>query len=374
MKANLPLDDLFQNSTKDKDTLNPNFDFNDIESLKPEEINQHIESLTKDVKPIPKETTGEDLLLSDITEIECLVEPFLQLTGLACLAGSSDTGKSSLLRQLAISIVTGEEDFIGFKLNPRHKSVLYVSTEDLERETAYLLARQTTKYKPEDLQRLRFIFELSNLKDEIDKRLTNQPADLVILDCFSDAYGGDLKDTQKIRTYLHPYQELAQKHDCLFLILHHTGKRTENFEPSKNNLLSGQGFEAKMRLVIELRADLLNPNHRHLCIVKGNYLPAKFKKESYLLEFHEDKFLFTNTGERIPYEFLVKQLDSDNSKAKFEEALKLKNEGLTYEQIANKLGYASKGTISKIFEKAEKMGWYKKEVSKVSKGNEQETK
>jgi RecA-family ATPase len=195
---------------------------------------------------------------------------------------------------------------------------------------------------------------------------------MVIIDCFSDAYGGDLKDTQKIRTYLHPFQELAQKHQCLILFLHHTGKRTENYEPSKNNLLSGQGFEAKMRLVIELRADLMNPNFRHLCIVKGNYLPASYKKESYVLKFDEQNFTFTNTGERTPFELLIKQVESDNGKAKFEQASELKSKGYTYDQIAEQLGFSSKGTISKLFDKAEKMGW-KSNVSKVSTGNELET-
>ncbi len=307
-------------------------------------------------KSIP-EITGDQLLLSKIESILCLVEPFLQQVGLACLAGSSDTGKSSLLRQLAIAIVTGETHFLGFNIHAIHRSVIYVSTEDLERETAYLLFRQSNTHLPESLQGLRFLFDTTDLLNELDKRLSNKPADLVIIDCFSDAYGGDLKDTQRIRTYLHPYQELAAKHQCLILFLHHTGKRTENFEPSKNNLLSGQGFEAKMRLVIELRADLMNPNHRHLCIVKGNYLPAKLKKESHLLNFDEQTFTFTNTGERIPFELLVKQPETDNSKAKYEHANELKQQGYSYDQIAEKLGYSSKGTVSKLFDKAKKNGW-----------------
>ena len=338
-------------------------------SLKPEVFLNEDKELKNGFNEEKLETTGEDLLLKEIVEIPCLVEPFLQQTGLACLAGSSDTGKSSLLRQLAISIVTGEADFIGFKINAIHQSAIYVSTEDLERETAYLLTRQSKKHLPPHLRKLRFIFDTSNLLNELNKSLDDKPADLVIIDCFSDSYGGDLKDTQKIRTYLHPFQDLAQKHQCLILFLHHTGKRTENFEPSKNNLLSGQGFEAKMRLVIELRADTINPNNRHLCIVKGNYLPASYKKESYVLKFDEENFLFTNTGERIPFELLVKQLSNDNYKVKFEQACKLKQQGISYEKIAEEIGYNSKGSVTKLFDKAKKNGWDKN----VSNGNEQET-
>src|SRR4051812_12742349 len=57
------------------------------------------------------EITGTDLLLRKNEVMEHLLEPILQRVGLACLAGSSDTGKSSILRQLAIAIVTGEATF-----------------------------------------------------------------------------------------------------------------------------------------------------------------------------------------------------------------------------------------------------------------------
>ena len=371
-------------STKDGDkdtnlnTITPAFEFDKYgigvegkneTNITPTEILEHTNRI---IQQAEIEITGEKLLLTEIKEIPTLVYPFLQQTGLACLAGSSDTGKSSILRQLAVAIVTGENNFLGFQINAKHRSVIYVSTEDLERETAYLLSRQTQRYKPEFLKGLRFVFDIENLYSELGKRLTNKPADLVIIDCFADAYGSDLKDTQRIRTYLHQFQELAQKHKCLILFLHHTGKRTENFEPSKNNLLSGQGFEAKMRLVIELRADLLNPLHRHLCIVKGNYLPASYKKESYVLQFDEQNFVFSNTGERMPFELLVKQTDTDNSKAKYEQAKELKEQGYSFEQIANAIGYNSKGSVSKLFDKAKKNGW-DNSVSIGNEGNGKET-
>ncbi len=370
MEKQEPTPQIINTISKGKDTENkgvqPNFDTSKFEGVTTNEIIVHIADIATESN---SEITGEQLLLSEIKEIPTLVSPFLQQTGLACLAGSSDTGKSTILRQLAISIVSGESEFLGFPINARHKSVIYVSTEDLERETAFLLRRQTQNFKTEQLANLRFIFSIESLLKELDKRLDRKPADLVIIDCFSDAYGGDLKDTQKIRSFLHPFQEMAGKYDCLFLFLHHTGKRTENLEPSKNNLLSGQGFEAKMRLVIELRADQFNPNHRHFCIVKGNYLPANIKRESYLLSFDENTFLFENLGERVPFEMLVKNPNSDNRKEKYIQALKLKSEALNYDQIAEKLGYASKGSVSKLFATAKSLGWDSEYNSGVSNGN-----
>jgi len=304
-----------------------------------------------------KEITGEQLLKMEVQEIPRLVEPFFQQVGLVCLAGSSDTGKSCLLRQLAIAIVTGEKEFIGFSTNTKHNSVIFVPTEDGRDATAYLLQQQAKQYKPEFLKGLRFIFDYENLLNEIGESLTRNPADAVIIDCFQDVFGGGYKESDQIRAFLHPYQQLAEKHQCLVIFLHHTAKRTENLEPSKNNLLSGQGFEAKMRLVIELRADPHNPDHRHLCIVKGNYLSGRHKRESYVLEFDERTFTFNNTNERTPFELLIKHPNDDNSKAKYEQAKELKDQGHTYKEIAEKLGYGSPGTITKLFQKAERNNW-----------------
>ena len=52
-----------------------------------------------------------------------------------------------------------------------------------------------------------------------------------------------------------------------------------------------------MRLVVEIRQDLVEDNRIHLCIVKGNYLPREFKEESFVLESNDNRY-FSNTGER----------------------------------------------------------------------------
>ncbi len=314
-----------------------------------EELAAEVEQKVNAAKP-SGEITGEDLLNRKIESIPCLMNPFLQRTGLACLAGSSDTGKSMFLRQLAIAVAAGKSYFLGWVLNLIHRSAIVVSTEDDPTAVSFLLTQQAEGMAPERLKSLRFIFDFENLIKELDERLIDAPADLVVIDCFADAFGGDLKDTQKIRLYLNECQQLAEKHQCLFLFLHHTGKRTENFEPSKNNLLSGQGFEAKMRLVIELRADPTRADQRHLCIVKGNYLAAEHKRESYVLNWNPDKFVFNETTERTPFEMLSKKTD-DEGRAKYEQARSLKDAGMTHDEIAKAMGYANRGSVSKLFKR-----------------------
>lgn len=289
----------------------------------------------------------------------CLVEPFFQQSGLACIAGSSDTGKSALLRQLALDIAGGADRWLGFDIHPRTRNVVYVATED-GRDATRNMARMQSEgfYLPGVLKRLRFMFDWEGeLLTVLERNLSARPADLVIIDCFSDAYGDDLKDTTKIRDFLEPYRRMSERLGCLILFLHHTGKRTESLVPNKNNLLSGQGFESKMRLVMELRADHIHPRERHLCIVKGNYLPQDHKRESHILHFDEATLRFTATGGRMAHEVLGRGYEAEEGRAKFEQARDLKKEGHTYEQIAEMMGYANKSSISDLFRKARRNGW-----------------
>lgn len=303
------------------------------------------------------EITGEALLNMEVEEEPFLVEQLFQKSGLSCLAGSSDTGKSSLLRQLSISIVTGKTEFIGFGIYPKHKSVIYVSTEDMAKDTQSLLRKQVSNVESSDIKNLRFIFDSDNLLSRLDHNIEKNPTDLVILDCFSDVFDHDLKDTHHLRSFLKPYQKLAVKYDCLFIFLHHTGKRTENLQPSKNNLLAGQGLEAKMRLVIELRADTVNPYLRHFCIVKGNYLGSDRKNESYELQFDENTLLFTNTGERTPFEFLSKGDNMEEDRNKYDQIVAYFSEGKLNNEVAKLMGIQPPGFSKWLTKYENKYGW-----------------
>lgn len=324
-------------------------------TLDRQDFQQHLEELSS--RPAPpnskSEITAEELLNRKVERIPCLIEPLFHKVGLAAVAGSSDAGKSAFLRQLAFAVATGEPNFLGFPIHATHQSAIYVSTEDDEAATAYLLnsMNRVKQALPEAARNLRFVFDTTDLLAELDRRLTAQPADLIVIDAFGDLYTGDQNKSNQIRTFLNDFAQLAQKHQCLILFLHHTGKRTEDEPPSKHNLNGGQGFEAKMRLVIELRIDHHDPTRRHLCIVKGNYLPAEEKQESHVLRF--ENFLFEPTGERVPFEALAKpKTDDDRAKrAMYEQAKELKGQGMTHAKIAEKLGYANAGGVTKLLKR-----------------------
>ena len=260
---------------------------------------------------------GGELLQMDIESIPMLYEGLLPRVGLVAEVGASDIGKSMLYRQMTGSIAKGT-DFLGFKYSGRYKSAIFVSTEDDLQATAFLLKKQnrTIKMTIEDADRIRFIYDADDVISAIRKELQIAPADIVVIDAYSDVFTGkDTKDATQTRQFLNEYSKIAKEFDCCVAFLHHTGKRTEDLEPSKNNAVGSQSFEAKMRLVFEFRADRERDDIRHLCIVKGNYLPAEAKKASYVLRMDEN-FCFSATGGRMPFELLAKDPPKDGLKEK----------------------------------------------------------
>jgi archaellum biogenesis ATPase FlaH len=291
------------------------------------------------------EYSAKFLLQQGVKEMPKLWEPYLPQVGLGCVAGASDTGKSAFLRQLALCVACGRSEFLGTPLRPSRRSVIYVSTEDDELATAYLLNKQNDELKIpiEELERLTFFFDTMNLLQSLDNKLTESPADLVIIDCFTDLYYGSINESNQVRTFLNAYSQLAQKHQCLILFLHHCGKRTEDLVPSKHSLLGSQAFEAKMRVVLELRKDLADLTCKHLCCTKGNYLSEKDKSESMKLYFSPN-LVFQNTGEHVPFENLIKSAKED--KEKYERIQQKRSQGYKLDDIAKEVGYKGKSGVS----------------------------
>lgn len=249
--------------------------------------------------------TALDLVNMDVESIPMLFEGLIPKVGLWSVVGASDTGKSMLLRQIAMC-VAGERGFLDKEINPVHGSAIVVSTEDDETALAFLLKKQNTSMQlsPDQLSRLRIICDTENLVDKLEGELIRQSADLIVIDAFGDVFDGkNASDSAQVRPFLNRYSQLAGKHQCSIGFLHHTGKRTEALTPSKNNTAGSQAFEAKMRLLLELRTDPVEDNKRHLCPVKGNYMGSGEKSASYELVMDEN-FVFTSTGNRISFGLL----------------------------------------------------------------------
>ena len=251
---------------------------------------------------------GYDLIRNPITEIPKLLDPLFPKVSSVSLVGSSDLGKSTLLRQFALAVSMGDTKFLGWDLKAEHNRALYVSTEDDNDASTIQLKRFNEVRKKEDVdfKGITFIYDIFKLKDTVENYVKENPIDVLIMDAYLDIYSGtnSKNDGGQIRQFLTDYDQLAKKYKFLVIWNHHCKKGTQAFEPGKDNVLGSQSFEAKMRLVCEMRPDLVDDHRRHLCFIKGNYLAPEYKIESYVLELDPNTLYFKNTGERELFENL----------------------------------------------------------------------
>ena len=280
---------------------------------------------------------GADIIKNkNYNEIEFLVDKLIPRGTLCALVGESDTGKSSLLRQLALSLVYGDSEFLGFKLQESCRNVVYVSTEDGEMATSAWLNKYFGDEFPNDslLSKLKYLYETDGVIKNLEKVVKNNCVDLIIIDSYADLFTGSMNNSNEVRTFLNAYNAIANKYGVTVIFLHHTRKDSSGMVPNKNSILGSQGFEAKMRSVLMLTKDSQDDSLRHLCIVKNNYLPDEVKSMSYILRFNE-QLSFENTGKRT-------KLDDISSEPWIEEAKKMKEDGLSFREISDqleKIGY-----------------------------------
>ena len=286
---------------------------------------------------------ADELKNQEITEIDYLVDRLIPRGTLCSLVGESDTGKSSLLRQLAVSVAYGDEEFLGFNLNDKCRNVVYVSTEDGEMGTSVWLNKHLGKdiTDNEALSQLKFLFITDNLYENIRKVICENCVDLLIIDSYADIFEGSMNDSNIVRSFLTKYNDLANQYGITIIFLHHIKKSAEGMMPNKHSILGSQGFEAKMRSVMMLIKDQDDDTLRHLCVVKNNYLPEKDKKLSYVIKFNEN-LSFVNTGERKSHKELTEP-------EYIKKAKELRSQGKSLEETAkalNDLGFSvSKSTL-----------------------------
>jgi RecA-family ATPase len=283
--------------------------------------------------------SARELYEMNIKEMPMLVNPIFLKSGLSVFAGSSDTGKSTFLRQLGLAIAKGDDTFLGWEIKAKHNRVIYVSTEDDRIAISYLLNKSLgDNADVEYLDNFTYIFNTSGLVDNLNAILSEKPADCVIIDAFTDIYGGDLNQSNRVREFFNQFFTLVDKYNCLFIFIHHTGKRTEEYPPNKNNLLGSQGIEGRARQVIELRRDPKDSQYRHLCLIKGNYIADDLKTKSFKMKFNED-LTYEMTDERVDFEELVfSQMDRNEYKREIaEKVIELRDSGNTFENISRLL-------------------------------------
>jgi hypothetical protein len=151
--------------------------------------------------------------------------------------------------------------------------------------------------------------------------------------------GSDSNKNIEMRNTVSHYSRLARKHSCFILFVHHINKNSYNENPEQQHIQGGSGLVQKARVAMTISEG--EAGIRLLTIVKGNYVPKDLKNNAIILEFSEDTFLFTDTGQKIKRDSIAALKEDEREKESIRklEALAgtiLENRALTYLDFINR--------------------------------------
>ena len=247
--------------------------------------------------PEKKWYTVPELREFNSTAIQYLWAPYFPRPSLCAITGPSDCGKSTILKQFALAIVTRQTEFLGLPLHAVHGRVCYVATEDEQTATWRVLHKQIqgSGMNPAD-DSLVFVFDPEQLEEYLKEK--GDVLDAVIVDTLGDTLVGNPNNLIDVRNNLRKYSEIARKYNLCIVFVHHNVKNSEKSDADKNKMNGSQALEARLRCVLDLRLGRQN-NERELTVVKCNHLPQDQKNVPHVLELHPEHLLFTYKGQAI---------------------------------------------------------------------------
>ncbi|PZV79581.1 AAA domain-containing protein [Algoriphagus aquaeductus] len=205
-------------------------------------------------------------------DLDYIIPGILSSDSLCALVGGSDSGKSLLTLQFAISYVISK-DFIGHTVNGG-KKVLYLSFEDSNGTLAGRFQRLCSKLSKEEIALVKENLFFKNQRDNfvlqiLDHLKRNPDTGVIIVDTFAEiASGRDINNSGEVRDVLKPLQEICFQNQLAIITIHHIGKAPEKEDKmSKTGIVGSQSFEAAMRVVIQMNK---SKNQFRLGITKGN--------------------------------------------------------------------------------------------------------
>lgn len=302
--------------------------------------------------------SAKELIDMNIDEYPFLVEDLIPERAITALVAPSEAGKSTLVYQICEAIVTGQE-FLGLKVNPVYKKVLFIPTEEGTIQAALKLKAQLQEKlelgeaTPEEYESLDFAFNVENVFEFVSKYVPYKQVDLVVIDCYGDVNLGDTNSVSETRKFMNMFHKLTQKHNISILLVHHINKASANRTLDKNSAIGSTGFIDKVRHMIGLEPDKENPRYVKLKILKSN-LVSHEKKKQHLNLYLNDSLNFELTEPSSTTENLLATQNTIQNQEMIKRVLQLNGSGVKQSNILSILkteGYSkglSQSSISRI--------------------------
>ena len=311
------------------------------ELLYPDDNNSHKESSKKDLDYFTpgQKVRGTELWSQQIKEIPLLLEGLIPQFGIGMLYGGSDSNKSTFCRGLALAIGAGKSEFLKRKLNGKAGRVLYVSSEDDEISTSFVLTKFLGEFEDRDIG-VDFIF--SNEIEHVRQGVSPGEYDLVIVDALGDFFDMDL-NSSRVREGLNAFHLISKRNQVPIMFVHHESKESEKkHNANKSKAYGSVHIEAKMRFAIELSR---SGDFRTIQLTKGNVFSDEYKKKQLVMALNVERLSLEYVSEKGGMTFTDAQAFNKTAKAK-QKVKEMLKEGAEMKSIIEELSKEKWGNYS----------------------------
>lgn len=293
----------------------------------------------------------------DLPKPERLWGDYVLNDSLIYAGGENASGKTFLLLQLCMSIAFGFPDFCGLPIES-HGNVLFVDLECGEKRMARRLYSLLSHLPSTAQAKHRFdtLFNRGNINTllaDIEAYAQRYKYKLIVVDNHKAATAGlDTDRSKDAGVYMQTLLGVKDRLGCSIVVVHHTRKGVSTVE-SHHELLSGSGSLADLSdSVFLIRKSKKDKSLRLVSRVKSR--DTEEATASLLLGFRNENpenlwfnLIDPDADEREHLERDENQPPvKPQNQAKFEDAVRLRNEGKSYDEITGILKI-SRGTLSK---------------------------
>ncbi len=288
-----------------------------------------------------------------------LWDGFLPTDDIAIFAALKGRGKTTLVLQVAIAIVRGDEDFLGRKLIAPNRRVLYVKFEGSGKtRLARLMKRYGLAYPG-----LQFLaasrLSVKEVIAAIEELQAESPFDMVIIDCLGNMFRGEQNSNSDAQEFLRQFDSLTSQ--TLLFFIHHLNKAANNNSPHDKYIQGAGGFVQRARTVLML-SDEVGCTDRYLHVAFEDDMSDEFKQDALVLNFDREHKMYSSIGMTKPVEAINAFSPVGGSKAK-EKELDLREStsiGKVYKryEMADLASVNSNsGTMARAIQKGLTEGW-----------------
>lgn len=310
---------------------------------------------------------GEQLKSLEIVEPNDIIEGLIRETSFSMLVGEEGCGKSIFAMNLALTIATAQDSFLGYKIKKNGK-VIYLNNELPFGECVSRFKKMINLSKLNQSSRLqKFIIPnhfplLLDYKLALDVKCRKEKPILVIIDCLYWTHNNQENDNSEMKNLLRELMFLRDEHQMAILVIHHTKKGVKSESMHNDHIRGASVLAGASDSIFQLRRSPDDEEIRLFKPTKLRYANDKMKKIK-VLSLNPENLWFKDEGDVDEIEHLTKSKPRTNSEDRILwDAIIPKDEILRRQDLLTRcdgLGYNSR-TIDRALEGAVKSGKLKK--------------